>query len=77
MPFRCLVHFAQAHSDFRLPELQSVAELYGVTISKPNRVDSDAEEKEWDPSRPFWVVDFEEEEHAVKFARRCVLVKSD
>lgn len=62
--------FAQAHNDFRLPELHSVAELHGFKFSlapAPN---------DRDPSRPYMIVDLVEEEHARILARRCVLVKS-
>lgn len=61
--------FAQAHNDFRLPELHSVAELHGFKFSlapAPN---------DRDPSRPYMIVDLVEEEHARILARRCVLVK--
>ncbi|KIM45389.1 hypothetical protein M413DRAFT_65987 [Hebeloma cylindrosporum] len=70
MPSRYLLHFAQAHDDFRLPELQSVAELYGITYSLPPR------EEDRDPTRPFMVIDLEDEEHARLLARRCILIKA-
>jgi tRNA G10 N-methylase Trm11 len=66
---RYLLHFAQAHNDFRLPELQSVAELHGIAYSLPPR------EEDRDPTRPFMVIDLEEEEHARILARRCILIK--
>lgn len=76
MTIRCIVHFAQAHPEFRLPELQSVAELYGFNFERPapgSLLDGSSEY--WDPLRPFWVIDFEEEAHAVWFSERCILVR--
>ncbi|KAF7376102.1 tRNA (Guanine(10)-N2)-methyltransferase [Mycena sanguinolenta] len=58
--------FAQAHSEFRLPELESIAELHGFTISVP---------ADCDPSRPFMVLNLESEEHARLLAARCILIK--
>ena len=69
MPSRYLLHFAQAHNEFRLPELQSIAELYGIAYSFPPR------EEDRDPTRPFMVIDVEEEEHVRILARRCILIK--
>jgi len=66
MKSRYLIVFAQSHSDFRLPELQSVSELHGFQVSLLE--DSDT-------SRPFMVVEMEKEEHALILARRCVLIK--
>jgi tRNA (guanine10-N2)-methyltransferase len=64
-----LIVFAQVHNDFRLPELQSIAELYAFDISFAQALD------DRDPSRPYMVVDLAEESHARILARRCVLVK--
>jgi tRNA (guanine10-N2)-methyltransferase len=61
-----LIAFAQSHSDFRLPELQSVSELHGFQIFLP---------KDPDPSRPFMVVELEDEEHVFILAKRCILIK--
>ncbi|KAJ7096373.1 tRNA guanosine-2'-O-methyltransferase [Mycena epipterygia] len=61
-----LLVFAQSHSDFRLPELESIAELYGFTITFP---------ADCDPSRPFMVLQLESEEHARLLASRCILIK--
>ena len=61
--------FAQAHNNFRIPELQSVAELHGFDFSlAPASNDQD-------PSRPYMVIDLAEEAHARMLARRCILVK--
>ncbi|TDL24257.1 tRNA guanosine-2'-O-methyltransferase [Rickenella mellea] len=70
MTIRCIFHFAQAHDDFRLPELNSIAELHGITISWP------PDEEEWDPAKPFWIVELQEEGHAVLLARRCILIRA-
>ncbi|KAJ7925251.1 S-adenosyl-L-methionine-dependent methyltransferase [Mycena leptocephala] len=61
-----LIVFAQSHSEFRLPELASVAELYGFAISLP--VDCDS-------SRPFLILHLDSEEHARLLASRCILIK--
>ncbi|KAJ7287585.1 S-adenosyl-L-methionine-dependent methyltransferase [Mycena rebaudengoi] len=66
MPAYLLV-FAQAHADFRLPELASVAELYGFTLS----FSADTE-----PTGPYMIVQLASEEHARLLASRCILVKS-
>lgn len=66
---RYLVQFAQAHNDFRLPELQSIGELLGITVTLP--IDPESR----DPMRPFMVIDLEEEMHARLLARRCILIK--
>jgi hypothetical protein len=61
-----LVIFAQAHEDFRVPELLSIAELHGFPLSMKNDLD---------PSRPFGVLVLEQEEHVRLLARRCILIK--
>ncbi|EKM74658.1 hypothetical protein AGABI1DRAFT_80852 [Agaricus bisporus var. burnettii JB137-S8] len=67
MRTRYLVAFAQSHSDFRLPELQSISELHDFHIHLPDEPDT---------SRPFMVVELEDEKHAVILAKRCILIKS-
>ncbi|VDC06429.1 unnamed protein product [Peniophora sp. CBMAI 1063] len=67
MPNQYLIVFAQAHSDFRLPELRSVSELHGFDVGIPC---------DFDVTRPFGVVELESEEHARLLARRCILIKS-
>jgi tRNA (guanine10-N2)-methyltransferase len=66
MRTRYLIAFAQSHSDFRLPELQSVSELHGFRIHLPDGPDT---------SRPFMVVELEDESHAFILAKRCILIK--
>ena len=61
-----LIVFAQAHKDFRIPELLSVAELYGFSLNIEN---------DFDPSRPFGILVLEQEEHVRLLARRCILIK--
>ena len=61
-----LIVFAQTHEDFRVPELLSVAELYGFPLNIEN---------DFDPSRPFGILVLEQEEHVRLLARRCILIK--
>ena len=61
--------FAQAHEEYRIPELQSIAELYNIKITFPEDISS------LDVSRPFMVFGLESEEDARKLARRCILIK--
>ncbi|KAF5380572.1 hypothetical protein D9615_004652 [Tricholomella constricta] len=70
MPLQCLIVFAQVHHEFRLPELSSVAELHGFTVTLPSAPE------DRDPTRPYMVVELAQEEHALILARRCILVKS-
>ncbi|TEB38249.1 RNA methylase [Coprinellus micaceus] len=70
MPSRYLVQFAQAHEEFRLPELQSISELNGFTIQFLDDPECN------DPKRPFMVLELENEEQARLLARRCILVKA-
>jgi hypothetical protein len=69
MPSLYLFHFAQAHNEFRLPELASVAELYGIQYTLPEK------KEDSDPNRPFMVIQLEGEEHARMLAKRCILIK--
>ncbi|KAF7793904.1 hypothetical protein EIP86_005026 [Pleurotus ostreatoroseus] len=62
--------FAQAHEEFRIPELLSVAELYDIHITFPD------DPERLDTSRPFMVFGLEKEEHARMLASRCILIKS-
>lgn len=64
-----LFHFAHAHNEFRLPELKSIAELYGFPIILPRHPD------DRDPRRPCIVIELEDEGHARILANRCILVK--
>ncbi|KAH8982684.1 tRNA guanosine-2'-O-methyltransferase [Lactarius akahatsu] len=66
-PRQYLVVFAQTHEDFRVPELRSVAELYGFPLTIPH---------DFDKSRPFGVLALDQEEHARFLARRCILIKA-
>lgn len=66
-PQQYLVVFAQTHEDFRVPELRSVAELFGFPLTIPDDFDS---------SRPFGVLTLDQEEHARFLARRCILIKA-
>ena len=62
--------FAQAHDEFRIPELLSVAELYDIKITFRGEAPASL-----DVSRPFMVLGLENEEDARKLARRCILIK--
>ncbi|KAH9484987.1 tRNA (guanine(10)-N2)-methyltransferase [Psilocybe cubensis] len=70
MPSRYLFHYAQVHNEFRLPELQSIAELYGIPYTLPQNPE------DRDSTRPFMIVELDEEEHARMLARRCILIKA-
>ncbi|KAL6310395.1 tRNA guanosine-2'-O-methyltransferase [Sparassis latifolia] len=70
MSSQYLFVFAQAHDEFRIPELLSVAELYGFNITFPTHT------RNVDSSRPFLVLELASAEHAKLLARRCILVKS-
>jgi hypothetical protein len=61
-----LIVFAQAHENFRVPELLSIAELYSFSLNIENN---------FDPSRPFGILVLEQEEHVRLLARRCILIK--
>ncbi|KAF8513155.1 tRNA guanosine-2'-O-methyltransferase [Hysterangium stoloniferum] len=67
MPLQVLIQFAQAHADFRIPELLSVAFNYGFKVDLPPDVNV---------NRPFMTVTLQEEKHACLIAERCILVKS-
>lgn len=66
MPDQYLFVFAQAHEDFRIPELRSIAELHGFEVTIP---------EDFDVMRPFAVLTLEKEEHVRLLARRCILIK--
>lgn len=62
--------FAQVHEEFRIPELLSISELHGFSITFPkNDIDSS------DVDRPFMILGLDREEDARILARRCVLIK--
>ncbi|KAH6913799.1 RNA methylase [Coprinopsis sp. MPI-PUGE-AT-0042] len=67
-----LIHFAQVHNDFRIPELQSISELHGFGFSLCHNSEGHGS----DPQRPFMVIELDAEVHARTLARRCVLVKA-
>ncbi|KIJ67993.1 hypothetical protein HYDPIDRAFT_126592 [Hydnomerulius pinastri MD-312] len=73
-PTDYLFIFAQAHEEFRVPELQSISELYGFKIGFSRYCDSEALAEA--AKRPFMVLELEEEEHAKLLAKRCILIKS-
>jgi len=67
MSSRYLFHFAQTHNEFRLPELASIAELYGISYTLLKEA--------CDATRPFMVIELKEEKHARLLAKRCTLIK--
>lgn len=64
--------FAQAHEEFRVPELQSIAELYDFQVGFDRYP---AEDLASVVKRPFMILRLAEEEHARLLANRCVLIK--
>ncbi|KAI0335002.1 tRNA guanosine-2'-O-methyltransferase [Cubamyces sp. BRFM 1775] len=69
MSTQYLFVFAQVHDEFRIPELESIAELHGFSIKFP---DSPEDKK---TARPFMVLGLESEEHARILSERCILIK--
>ena len=61
-----LLVFAQAHERFRIPELLSVSELFGLSLRPPD--DSDT-------THPYMILDLENEAHAKTLVKRCILIK--
>ncbi|KDQ57438.1 hypothetical protein JAAARDRAFT_686559 [Jaapia argillacea MUCL 33604] len=70
MEAQYLFIFAQAHEDFRIPELLSVAKIHGFSITLPDLLE------DRDPKRPFMILGLKDEGHARLLARRCILIKS-
>lgn len=73
-PREYLFVFARAHDEFRIPELQSISQLYGFTIGLSRYTDPLACEAA--VKRPFMILELEEDAHAKLLASRCVLIKS-
>ncbi|TFK26531.1 RNA methylase [Coprinopsis marcescibilis] len=67
-----LVHFAQVHNEFRIPELQSIAELHGFQVQIVENPGGHGS----DPNRPFMVLQLDDEKHAKILAQRCILIKA-
>lgn len=67
MKSKYLFFFAQSHHEFRIPEIQSLCELYGFEVRFI--------EDEPDPTKPFMIIELEKEEHAELLAKRSVLIK--
>ncbi|EAU91719.1 RNA methylase [Coprinopsis cinerea okayama7 len=67
-----LFHFAQVHNDFRIPELDSISELYGFSYKLAENSGGHGN----DPGRPFMVLELADEAQARLLARRCILVKA-
>ncbi|KAI9148622.1 hypothetical protein H9P43_010103 [Blastocladiella emersonii ATCC 22665] len=60
-----LLHFAQAHEDFRRPEIDALAALEGVALTWVD----------YDPACPFATVDLASDAAAAALVRRSILVK--
>ncbi|KAG8956326.1 hypothetical protein FRC04_004406 [Tulasnella sp. 424] len=81
-----LVHYSQAHDSFRLPELNSIAELHGfgqsMKVTLPDdlpdggRNSSTPDDSKPSAPRPFVIVELELEAQARILAERCILVKA-
>ena len=69
MVLQYLFVFAQVHDEFRIPELLSVAELFGIQITFPEAPE------QLDVSRPFMVLGLKCDEEAKTLASRCILIK--
>lgn len=61
-----LLQYAVAHAEFRLPELESICQLHAIHIKHLG---------DFDPKRPFAIVELESEEHARLLASRCIMLK--
>ncbi|KAL7754450.1 hypothetical protein RI367_000431 [Sorochytrium milnesiophthora] len=65
---RFIVHFAQAHENFRLPELEAAASLHKIDV----KFHHDA----YSPRRPFLLIDLASRDDAVALISRTILVKA-
>ncbi|KAG8213883.1 tRNA guanosine-2'-O-methyltransferase [Butyriboletus roseoflavus] len=72
-PSDYLFVFAQAHEEFRVPELRSIAELHGFQVGFDHYATEDLDNA---VKRPFMILRLREEEHARLLANRCILIKS-
>ncbi len=61
--------FAQVHDEFRMPEILSISELYGFELRFPDN----PEDK--DTSRPFMILELNDEEHDKLLAQLFILIK--
>ncbi|KAG9316557.1 tRNA guanosine-2'-O-methyltransferase [Chiua virens] len=75
-PSDYLFVFAQVHEEFRVPELQSIAELHGFQVGFDRYQNTTPEDLASAVKRPFMILRLEKEEHAGLLAARCVLIKS-
>ncbi|KAH7914105.1 tRNA guanosine-2'-O-methyltransferase [Hygrophoropsis aurantiaca] len=72
MPKEYLFVFAQAHEEFRVPELLSISDLYAFNIGFPRY----GEDFRNALVRPFMILTLDQEEHTKLLAERCILIKS-
>ncbi|EIW82661.1 RNA methylase [Coniophora puteana RWD-64-598 SS2] len=74
--------FAEAHNEFRVPELRSIAELHGFSIHIKYPWDSQSSDNREGNAvhqfvnGPFMVIALESEAHARTLASRCILIRS-
>lgn len=61
-----ILWFAQEHLDFRIAEFNSIIKLFGLKHRLLNE----------NTLKPFWIVEFANEESAIKFASRSVSLRS-
>lgn len=71
-PSDYLFVFAQAHEEFRVPELWSIAELHGFQVGFDHYATKDLANA---VKRPFMILRLGEENHARLLANRCILIK--
>ncbi len=69
MTVQYLFFFAQAHHEFRIPELLSLSKMFGFDLNLPENPEDQ------DPTRPFLIVGLQCEEHARLLASRSILIK--
>lgn len=72
-PSDYLFVFAQAHEEFRVPELRSIAELHGFQVGFDHY--TTVEDLANAVKRPLMILRLEEEKHARLLANRCILIK--
>ncbi|XP_016950739.1 tRNA (guanine(10)-N2)-methyltransferase homolog [Drosophila biarmipes] len=63
---RYILWFAQEHVDFRVQEFDSLVKMFGLQVRRLTE----------QTLKPFWLVEFQHEEDALKYASRSVLLRS-
>ncbi|CAB4489233.1 tRNA guanosine-2'-O-methyltransferase [Rhizophagus irregularis] len=62
------IQFAQSHEEFRLPELESLAQIENVKISY--------NKEEYKNNCPFLIIEIDNEEEATRLVKRAILIKN-